>query len=493
MISIRDAMTTAIALPPDRVAAAPPPHPLAALLARYAAVFEVSWGSRHELAGPKRLADERAFLPAALALQDSPPHPAPRRLALALCVLFTLALAWAWLGHVDVVAVAQGRIVVSERTKTLQPLEAAVVRAIHVRDGQRVAAGQVLVELDATAASADRTNVAEQLATAQGEAVRARLLLQALDDGRTPRTAPDAAAPTHTHTQTQALVASEWADIGARLARLDAEVAKRQAEGDTLRAALAKLQHTLPLARQREADIRGLAEQGFMAGHLGQDRQRERIELERDLATQQARIREAQAALAESRQAKAAFVAETRRSLNDRLAQATLKLVQLQGEGAKAQQRERLMQLAAPVAGTVQQLAIHTAGGVVTPAQPLLVIVPDDAPVTAEVVLDNKDVGFVHAGQAAEVKLETFTYTRYGTVPATVKSVSADAVVDDKRGAVFAITLALGQDRLDVDGKAIKLAPGMNLTAEIKTGERRVIEYLLSPLQRRAGESLKER
>jgi hemolysin D len=149
--------------------------------------------------------------------------------------------------------------------------------------------------------------------------------------------------------------------------------------------------------------------------------------------------------------------------------------------------------LAAPVAGTVQQLAIHTAGGVVTPAQPLLVIVPDDAPVTAEVVLDNKDVGFVHAGQAAEVKLETFTYTRYGTVPATVKSVSADAVVDDRRGAVFAITLALGRDRLDVDGQAIKLAPGMNLTAEIKTGERRVIEYLLSPLQRRVGESLKER
>jgi hemolysin D len=462
-------------------------------------VLKASWGLRHELAGPKRLADERAFLPAALALQESPPHPAPRRLALALCVLFTLALAWAWLGHVDVVAVAQGRIVVSERTKTLQPLEAAVVRAIHVRDGQRVAAGQVLVELDATAASADRTNVAEQLATAQGEAVRARLLLQALDDGRTPRTAPDAAAPTHTHThththtQTQALVASEWADIGARLARLEAEVAKRQAEGDTLRAALVKLQHTLPLARQREADIRGLAEQGFMAGHMGQDRQRERIELERDLATQQARIREAQAALAESRQAKAAFMAETRRSLNDRLAQATLKLVQLQGEGAKAQQRERLMQLAAPVAGTVQQLAIHTAGGVVTPAQPLLVIVPDDAPVTAEVVLDNKDVGFVHAGQAAEVKLETFTYTRYGTVPATVKSVSADAVVDDKRGAVFAITLALDRDRLEVDGKAIKLAPGMNLTAEIKTGERRVIEYLLSPLQRRVGESLKER
>jgi hemolysin D len=130
---------------------------------------------------------------------------------------------------------------------------------------------------------------------------------------------------------------------------------------------------------------------------------------------------------------------------------------------------------------------------VVTPAQPLMVIVPEDAAVTAEVVLDNKDIGFVHEGQAAEVKLETFTYTRYGTVPATVKSVSADAVNDEKKGAVFTVTLALGQDRLDVDGKPIKLAPGMNLTAEIKTGQRRVIEVLLSPLQRRVGESLRER
>ena len=107
--------------------------------------------------------------------------------------------------------------------------------------------------------------------------------------------------------------------------------------------------------------------------------------------------------------------------------------------------------------------------------------------------LPNKDIGFVHEGQAAEVKLETFTYTRYGTVPATVKSVSADAVHDEKKGAVFTVTLALGQDRLDVDGKPIKLAPGMNLTAEIKTGQRRVIEVLLSPLQRRVGESLRER
>ena len=122
-----------------------------------------------------------------------------------------------------------------------------------------------------------------------------------------------------------------------------------------------------------------------------------------------------------------------------------------------------------------------------------MVIVPKDAEVTAEVTLENKDIGFVRAGQPAEVKLETFAYTRYGTVPATVRNVTADAVPDEKRGAVFAVTLTLGSDSLDVDGRAVRLAPGMNLTAEIKTGKRRVIEYLLSPVQRYANESLKER
>lgn len=249
----------------------------------------------------------------------------------------------------------------------------------------------------------------------------------------------------------------------------------------------------LPLVRQRESDFKALKEQGFVAGHAEQDRMRERVELERDLATQQARVTEAQAALAETRNGRGAYLAEVQRQLSDRQAQARLKSAQLQQESAKTERREQLTRLTAPVSGTVQQLAVHTAGGVVTEAQPLMVIVPDDAAVTAEVIVDNKDVGFVRDGQQAEVKLETFTFTRYGTVPATVQTIAADAVNDEKRGAIFPATLVLARDAINVDGKRIRLSPGMNLSAEIKTGKRRVIEYLLSPVQQTASESLKER
>ena len=472
--------------PSPRSQAAPPPHPAAELLRRYAAVFRAAWQRRHELAGPARLADEHAFLPAALSLQETPVHPAPRRAALALCALFAIALAWAALGQIDIVAVAQGRIVVSQRSKQIQPLEASVLKAIHVKDGDHVPQGQLLIELDGTAPQADHNRVQQEHAAAQGEAQRTQALLEALVQGRAPNLAQMVEAE-------RAQLQSEWQDITAHLANLEAQARQRQAELATASQAVHKLQTTLPLARQREQDIQGLSEQGFVAGHAGQDRARERIELEQDLATAQARHAEIQAAVEQAQRAQAAYRAETQRTLRERLTQASLKAAQLTEEAAKTTQRTQLTKLTAPVAGTVQQLAVHTTGGVVTPAQVLLVLVPDDAEVTADVVLENKDVGFVNEGQEAEIKLETFPFTRYGTVPARVTAITADAVLDEKRGAIFPATLRLEKATLEVDGRVIRLAPGMNLTAEIKTGRRRVIDYLLSPVRQAVGESLRER
>lgn len=485
------------------------PHPTAAaqplrdLLRRYRAIFGTAWRHRHELAGPARRSDESAFLPAALSLQETPVHPAPRRFALAICALFVLALAWACLGHVDIVAVAHGRIVVSERTKTLQPLETSVVRQVRVKDGDSVRAGQVLVELDATNAEADGATLAEQWRAAASDEQRSTAMLAALELNRPPvlgtlatghGAGPDTEPPGPTaDPYARSQLQAEWADVSAHLARLGSEVARRDAQIATARATIARLDATLPLARQREADVKGLSAQGFMSGHAGQDRERERIVIEQDLLTERARLAEAMAAQRESADARAAYLAETRRALNDRQAQAALKRQQLTQERSKAEQRRRLTQLVAPVDGTVQQVAVHTQGGVVTPAQVLMVIVPRGAQVTAEVVIDNKDIGFVNAGQSAVIKLETFAYTRYGTVAATVSRVSADAVSDDKRGAIFPAVLALQQTHLEVDGKRIGLGPGMNLSAEIATGQRRVIDYLLSPVRQALDESLRER
>ena len=491
-----------------------PRHPARDLLSKYSAVFQAAWQHRKALAGPARLADEAAFLPAALSLQDTPVHPAPRRFALGIMLLFVIALVWSIFGKVDIVAIAPGRIIVSDRTKLIQPLEASVVRRVLVKDGDRVLAGQVLVELDPTNASADKASVQEQLNAAASEVYRTQALQQLLSNtyqtinnirGLEAYLIQKSANPTKnvsnipnlgilsTSTATQVQLQSEWRDISARLAKLDAEAVRRNAEIATVQAAIAKLQATLPMAQTREADFKNLVGEGFISSHATQDKTRERVELERDLSVQQARLAEAQSTLAESEQNRAAFKAETQRLLNDRHAAATSKLQQLTQEGSKASQRERQTQLTAPVAGIIQQLAIHSVGGVVTPAQPLMIVVPDSSEITAEISIANQDIGFVNAGQIAQVKLETFSYTKYGTVNARVDRVTADAVTDEKKGSYYPATITLAQKDMLIDGKRVNISPGMNITAEIKTGQRRVIEYLLSPVQRAGAESLRER
>lgn len=283
-------------------------HPRRELIARYRAVLAAAWAAREELAGPKRLTDEAAFLPPALALQETPVHPAPRRAMWAIFALVVATLLWAYFGKLDIVVVAPGRIVVSDGTKVIQPLEAGIVKAIHVRDGMRVKAGQVLIELDPTSAAADSQSVNAQVAATRAEAARAVALLQALGTMATERDAALPALPSGSDLQTQA----EWADIRSRLERFDAEIARREAEGLTARTALAKLQNTAPLVAQREADVAALVKQGFIANHAGQDRARERIEIEQDLQTQNARVAEARAALSESMRSQASYLAELR-------------------------------------------------------------------------------------------------------------------------------------------------------------------------------------
>jgi hemolysin D len=337
-------------------------------------------------------------------------------------------------------------------------------------------------------ATADKASVHEQRRAALSEKLRTQALLHLLSQRK-----PLAHVTGAMASDMVAQLVSEWQDISAKLAKLEATCKLRQAEISTAQEAIAKLEATVPMAQQREADYKKLVDLGYISGHATQDKTRDRVELERDLATQRARLAETQAAAAEAQAALASFVSETQRSLSDRLAQAATRHSQLDAESTKATQREKLTQLTAPVDGVVQQLAVHSVGGVVTAAQPLMVVVPEHAAVTAEVAVANQDIGFVNPGQRVTVKLETFPYTRYGTVEAVVERVAADAVMDEKKGGYYPAILTLHQRDMWVDGKRMALSPGMNLTAEIKTGRRRVIEYLLSPLQRAGSESLRER
>ena len=469
---------------------------LADLFRRYGAVLGQAWRHRLEIDTPHRLPHELQFLPAALSLQDTPVSPAPR-LAMWLVLAFAVsALAWAVFGRVDVVATAQGKVVPGGRSKTIQAFETAAIKAIHVSDGKSVRAGDLLIELDSTTTQADRDRLAGDLALARLQGARARSMLQALDSGhsaslaRPLRLGGDEEAR---FSEAQRLLAGQYSEYAAKRSRIEAEISRREAERRSTLELVRKLEQTLPIASQRAQDFKQLVDSDFMSKHGYLEREQVRIEQEADLANQRSRLLEIDASLREARGQLSSMTAETRRLSLDSIVDAQQKAGALEQELLKAESRGRQMQLTSPVDGTVQQLAMHTVGGVVTPAQPLLVVVPRDQSLEVEAFIENKDIGFIRPDQDAEIKVEAFQYTRYGTLHANVISVSHDAINDEKHGLIYSTRVRLDRSHIRVDGADVTLSPGMAVSVEIKTGQRRVIEYFLSPLLQHGNESLRER
>jgi hemolysin D len=460
---------------------------------RYAEVFKAAWSVRDTLDPPRRSEDELAFLPAHLELTDTPVSPASRWIMRTIMAFFCVALLWAIFGKLDIVAVAPGKTVVGSRTKVIQPAETAVVKRILIKDGQTVKRGDLLIELDATGTGADYAKAGEALVAARLAELRLRAVSDALDTGKPPRMQPAEGLPPARFQSEQQLASSQFEAYQAKRHSLNAAIAQRQAELQTVQSMIGPLAETAKIATTRAQDFAKLVEGKYVGRHDYLLREQERIAAERDLAAQRSRLVETQSALSGAREELQLLAADMRQQILDGLRQATEQIGQFSPEVAKTGQRDKLMQLRAPVDGTVQQLAMHTVGGVVTPAQPLLAIVPSEESLEVEATVLNKDIGFVRPGQRATIKIESFPYTRYGYLEGIVESVSHDAAQDEKMGLVFPARVRLNSATLMIDGVKVALTPGMSLSAEIKTGKRRVIDYLLSPLRRHRAEALRER
>lgn len=412
-----------------------------------------------------------------------------------LILLFAfIAVIWAIFGRMDVVSVARGKIIPDERTKTIQPVETAVVKQINVRDGQRVQAGDVLLELDSTLEHADVRRFSEEARTARLDVARARALLTVLDSPtKPPRLVVDGPIDAERLSAEQRLLDGHFGQFRAQMAQLNSEIDRRRQEVRVIEATVSKIRETLPIIRRRAADFKKLSALGHVSQHAYLELEQTRIEQTSELIKQKAALSEANAALVESERQRTAYQEQIRRETLDEMHEAGVRLRNLSQDLVKARQHDQLMRLRSPVAGTVQQLAVHTVGGVVTPAQPLMIVVPRDNVMEVEALLPNKDVGFVRPGQTAKVKIDTFPYTKYGTIPGVVAQVSDDAIQDDKLGLVYAMRVRLDQQIMQVNGKSVQLSPGMAVSVEIKTGQRRVIEYFLAPLLQHSSESLHER
>lgn len=459
---------------------------------------------------------EREFLPAALEIMETPASPIGRAISLCIILFFCIAVGWACLGHVDIIATAQGQLLPFGKVKIIQPLEAGVVDDIHVQDGDEVHAGEVLVTLDKTVATADRDRIVQDLGHVELDIARWTALRQSDDPVRAEEAfvAPSGAAD-HDVASARAWLTAQASEQAAKLAGLDRQIAEKQAQAVELRQDIDKLDAVKPLLDEKQ-DIQiklQQAEVGRRAEYL--DAHRAIIENQFDRAQDNEKLVETDAATTALQQQRDQVTAEFSRQVMSELTNAQQHAQQLTDDLMKADRKLKETELRAPVDGVVQQLAIHTKGGVVTPAEALMVIVPKDQPLVLEATIANADVGFIHAGQQAEVKVETFNFTRYGLLHGHVVEVSSDAVTLDHRSGdraveasnashsdsasasggspAYVARIALDEHDMSVDGHREPLRPGMAVTAEIKTGSRRIIEYLLAPLLKYKSEAARER
>lgn len=462
------------------------------LLARYGQVWGSAWQLRHEIAAPQRSAHELAFLPAHLELVETPVHPAPQWAARVIVLFAALAVLWALLGHIDVVTTAQGKLVPKGEVKVVQSLDTGTVRGILVHDGQWVRAGQPLIALDPTQADADLDKARAALQDAELGAARAQALIEAQAGQRAPRVATVPEATADDQAASERLAAAQYAELQEKLSSQQAELRHREDQLLATRDDVAKLEKTAPLAAQVAQSYADLVKDNYVARQDYLQKEQDSINQAGDLASQRSSARALRDAIVQQQRDIAATSAQFRSDQLDQLTKAQAQARQAQQDLAKAQQRSTRLVLRAPVAGTVQQLSVFTVGGVVSGAKPLMEIVPDNT-LEVEAQVSNKDIGFVRPGQQASIKLETFSFTKYGYVHGTVRLVSNDAEMAKKQELVFPVRVQLDADRMWVEGGWVKLSPGMAVTVDIKTHRRSVAEYFLSPLLQTAEESMHER
>ncbi len=433
------------------------------------------------------------FLPEILALQEERPSPLPRFVLWSILALLGALAVWTSVGRLDVVAIAEGRLVPKSQLRIVQPAEGGVMRELLVKEGERVRAGQVLARMDVRATDADA-------ATAHNEAALRRLQLGRIDaELAGAKLAARPEDPPRLFAQVEAQREARAHAHEASLAEQRTVIARARRDMQAAQETQAKLAGALPVLIEQQQAFEKLARDGYAGKLMLAQRSRERLEAEQDLRAQEHRVEGARATIEQGERRIAQIAASYRAQLQGERVEAETQLARLEQELEKLGHRQRLAELRAPAAGVVKDLATHTAGAVLAPGTVLMTLVPEGEALIAEVWLANQDAGFVASGQSAKLKLATYPFQRYGMLDARVVRISADSTERPgdaaKSGGSYAYRAQLEPltQELRLGEARHALLPGMQLTAEIKLGDRSVLEYLLSPIQKITAEAGRER
>lgn len=441
------------------------------------------------------------FHPPLLRLQHTAPNPLGRSILWVLASLLAFVLIWSLFGRLDIVSVAEGRLIPESHLKILQPAEAGIVRELHVREGDRVRAGQILMRMDTVLSEADGNAL-------EAEIRRKRLSLHRIEaelSGQTLDLSDEPLSPVVEETMAQHL--ANRAALSAALAEEHSRLARARQEQAAAEQTLRKLEATLPHYKLQEEAFVRLTRQGFSGELMASDKRRERIEKEQEIATQAHIIESARAGVAQSHSRMTQIEADYRRQLHAERQEVLTQLDRLTEERAKLAHRRALLELKAPQDGIVKELATHTAGTVVQPGTVLATVVPLDELLKAEVWVNNDDIGFVREGQSVKIKLAAFPFQKYGMLTGQVERVGADTSERNANGLsanasqpaanaappAYKVLVNLDSQHLEMHGNHFAASVGMLAVAEIHLGDRSVAEYLLSPVSNAWHEAARER
>ena len=458
-------------------------------LSRHITVWRAAWRDETgQATGAVPHGKSVEFLPAVLEIQHAPPSPIGRAIGWTIMAVFVSAVLWAIVGRLDMVAVAQGKIIPSGYSKVIQPLESGVIAAIHVRDGQFVQRGDALIDLNATVTGADQERLLNEYHAVRIDALRLRALIA----GKNTFVPLPEANPQYVALQQQ-MLRDQFSEFQAKVEAARQVIDQRKAALEGTRENITRLNATVPIENERAATYKKLLADQYVSKMDYLQFEQQRIDRQQELAGQKQKLLQDSAALSEAEKNYRLVEAEFQHARQSELSDAETKAASLSQEVVKADQKTEFQKLTSPIDGVVQQLAVHTVGGVVTPAQQLMVVVPQESPIEVEAWLENKDIGFVTIGQPVQIKVETFPFTIYGIIDGKILTVSNDAIQQEKGGLVYSTRASMARSTMQVEHTQVNLTPGMAVTVEIKTGTRRAIEYFLSPLLKSAQESIRER
>ena len=434
------------------------------------------------------------FLPAAEEIVETPAAPLGALVVWLVTLLLMVALAWSYFGRIDIVAVANGKISTEGSNKIIQPAISGVVTSINVHEGQRVKKGETLLALDRTTAEKDVATANQSLNTAR---VERDILRRLAVGGNTDEIINGADLPDETKAMLRQFASSQTALSAARQQAVNGTISNYQQQLQFNQQAKNQLETNAQNLKNRKAEIEKQLPNANPVDKLRLQNELSNIDqritsADSTVLGQNHQLLQSQSALTQAQNQSQTQTAETNSAFNNQIITAEKRIIELENNLVKAKQILAQTTITAPVDGTVLSLTVKTIGGVVNAGQQLAQIVPEKVPLYVDAALDNQDIGFVKPGQRVVVKVATYPFQRYGYLEGTVENISPDSIQDDKKGLIYKAKIKLNDDKSSKQNQ-LKLLPGMSVSAEIATGQRRIIEFFLDPLMTKADESLKVR